>query len=62
MSVYYDIVTGMTRRNIKNSDTIDDIKSALNFYFKACDDLNIPIERQWRYIGIIFDQYRKGEL
>lgn len=62
MNVYYEVVSSMTRRAIKNSDTADNIMDALNFYFKACDDLKLPIELQWRSIGIIFDQYRKGEL
>lgn len=62
MTDYYTIITGMSKRFVKYSNTSNDIKSALNFYFDACDELKIPIEKQWCYIGIIFDQYRKGEL
>ena len=58
----YGYVTDMFRKSLKSARTSADIKGALNFYFKACDDLKVPIELQWRSIGIIFDQYRKGEL
>lgn len=58
----YGYVSDMFRKAVKYSDTIDDIKGALNFFFESCDDLNVPIETQWMCVGIIFDQYRKGEL
>lgn len=58
----YGYVSDMFRKAVKYSDTIDDIKCALNFFFESCEDLNVPIETQWRCAGIIFDQYRKGEL
>lgn len=55
-------VSDMFRKAVRCSDTVDDIKGALNLYFESCEDLNVPIESQWRYVGIAFDQYRKGEL
>lgn len=55
-------VTDMFREAVKCSDTIEDIKGALNLFFESCDDLNVPIESQWRYVGIVFYRYRKGEL
>lgn len=58
----YGYVSDMFRKAIKYSDTIEDIKGALNLFFESCEDLNVPIESQWRYVGIVFDQYRKGEL
>lgn len=58
----YGYVSDMLRKSLKRARTSDDIKSALNFYFDACDDLKIPIETQWYCIGIIFDRYRNGEL
>lgn len=58
----YGYVSDMFRKAVKYSDTIDDIKGALNFFFESCEDLNVPIETQWHCAGIIFDQYRKGEL
>ena len=58
----YGYVSDMFRKSLKSARTSDDIKSVLNFYFEACDDLKIPIETQWYCIGIIFDRFRKGEL
>lgn len=58
----YGYVTDMFRKALKRSNSSDDIKGAINFYFDACEDLKIPIETQWYCIGIIFDRYRKGEL
>lgn len=58
----YGYVTDMFRKSLKSARTSADIKGALNFYFEACDDLKIPIEKQWHCIGIIFDMFRKGEL
>lgn len=58
----YGYVSDMFRKAVKYSDTIEDIKGALNFFFESCEDLNVPIETQWHCVGIIFDQYRKGEL
>ena len=58
----YGYVTDMFRKSLKSARTSAAIKGALNFYFEACDDLNIPIETQWYCIGIIFDRFRKGEL
>lgn len=58
----YGYVNDMFGKAVKYSDTIEDIKGALNFFFESCDDLNVSIETQWRCVGIIFDLYRKGEL
>lgn len=58
----YGYASDTFRKAVKYSDTIEDIKGALNFFFESCEDLNVPIENQWRCVGIIFDQYRKGEL
>lgn len=55
-------VLDMTRKALKSAETIDDIKGVLNFLFESLDNWDVPIETQWRYIGIMFDQYRKGEL
>lgn len=60
--ISYGYVGDMFKKSLKRAKTSADIKSALNFYFDACDDLKIPIETQWYCIGIIFDRYRKGEL
>lgn len=62
MNGRYTFISDMFRKAINDSVTSDDIKIALDYYFDACDDLKIPIEIQWRCIGIILDQYRKGEL
>ena len=58
----YGYVSDMFRKAIKCSDSIDDIKGSIKFLFESCENLNVPIETQWRCAGIIFDQFRKGEL
>lgn len=58
----YGFVSDMFRKAVKHSNSSNDIKGALNLFFESCDDLDVPIETQWRCVGIIFDQYRKGEL
>lgn len=58
----YGYVSNMFRKAVKRSNSSDDIKRALNFFFESCEDLGVPIETQWRCVGIIFDLYRKGEL
>lgn len=58
----YGYVIDIFRKAVKYSNSSNDIKGALNFFFESCDDLNIPIETQWRCVGITFDRYRKGEL
>lgn len=58
----YGYVSSMFRKAIKDSNNTDDIRCALNFFFASCDTLKIPIEMQWRCVGIVFDKYRKGEL
>lgn len=58
----YGYVTDMFRKSLKSARTLDDIKGALNLYFEVCDDLKIPIERQWYCVGITFDRFRNGEL
>ena len=60
--INYGYVTDMFSKSLKSARTLADIKSALNFYFEANDDLKIPIETQWYCIGIIFDKFRKEEL
>lgn len=58
----YGYVNDMFRKAIKDSNNSDDIGGALNFFFESCDTLKVPLETQWRCVGIIFDYYRKGEL
>lgn len=58
----YGYINDMFRKAVKSSNNTDDIIGALNLFFESCDDLKVPIDRQWRHVGIIFDQYRKGEL
>ena len=55
-------VLNMTEKALKSAETIDDINGALNFAFESFDSWDVPIETQWRYIGIMFDKLRKGEL
>lgn len=58
----FGYVNDMFRKAIKRSNNTDDIIGALNLFFELCDDLKVPINMQWRHVGIVFDQYRKGEL
>lgn len=55
----YCYVNDTFRKAVKGASTLDDIRDALNFYFEMCDEMKVPIEVQWRCVGIIFDQYRK---
>ena len=43
-------VGDLLRKSLDNARTTDDIKGALNFAFESFDDLNIPVELQWRCI------------
>ena len=58
----YCYVIDTFRKAVKGASTLDDIRDALNFYFEMCYEMKVPFEVQWRCVGIIFDQYRKGEL
>lgn len=62
MKIDTNYLTSFTKENLNKATTAYEIKNILSFYFKTADYSNIPIEMQWRTIGIIFDQYRKGEL
>lgn len=52
-------VGDMLRKSVKRSETAEDIKGAVNLAFELFDDLKVPIEQQWRCVGIVLDKYRK---
>lgn len=62
MNKGYLSMSNLTRQKIKEAETVEDIKQTLDYFFETADDLKVSINVQWSVIGIMFDQYRKGEL